>query len=69
MLVILVLVCLGFNVFTINTVSATNKKDYNERYNALEQKCRKKFKYEYDSPVGMSIIVKNDKIIKVIDLM
>jgi len=46
MLVILVLVCMGFNVFTINIVSAANKKDYTERYNALEQKCQKKFKYD-----------------------
>ncbi len=44
--IIAILFCIGFTMITTDMVSAANKQYYTKRYNALEQKCQKKFKYD-----------------------
>lgn len=45
-LTFVMLFCVGFTIFTTNIVCAANKKDYIERYRALEQKCQETFAYD-----------------------
>ncbi len=44
--VIAMLFYIGFAIITTDMAYAANKNDYTERYNALERKCQKKFKYD-----------------------
>jgi len=69
--------CKWLKVNFDNLVSGQGSKYIKSSYGEIKKEIRVQREqylnlldgYEYDSPVGMSIVVKNDKIIKVIVLM
>ena len=44
--VIVILLCVGFNIAITDIVYAANKDEYIQRYNDLKQKCKNKFQYD-----------------------